>query len=234
MRPSEARTLAGLVLGLHLKPGAVCLNVGSSTKKFREVEQPHIGREFIEPLEAAGLRFIHCDMKKAAGVDEVGDILDPDFRARLRKYDAQLLVCSNLLEHLTNPQEFAHACGELLTGGGFALFSVPSSYPYHPDPIDTMFRPTPQEITAMLPGWSVVRTVELEVGDYRQDLRMTGKPAVTLLKHLARVMLPFYRPRHWRALASRLRWLFRPYRLSIVLLQKPQHAVAYSRGAEEK
>lgn len=222
MRPREAETLARLVLDLHLRPDAVCLNIGSSTKRFREVEQPHIHRDFIAPLEASSLRFIHCDMKRADGVDEVGDILDASFRSRLKKYDADLLVCSNLLEHLANPNEFAQACGELVRNGGFALFSVPSSYPYHADPIDTMLRPTPNELTAMLPGWNVVKSAEMKVGDYWQDLRMTGKPAIGLLKYLARVMMPFYRPQHWSSIAGRLPWLFRPYRVSIALLEKPQ------------
>jgi SAM-dependent methyltransferase len=222
MRPREAETLARWVLELDLPRGAVCLNIGSSTKRFREIEQPHIEEKFIEPLKASGLRFIHCDMKEAEGVDEIGDILDPAFRTHLRKHEADLLVCSNLLEHLTNPQEFARACGELVRGGGFALFSVPSSYPYHADPIDTMLRPSPSELTAMLPGWNVVKAVEMKVGDYWQDLRMSGKPAVTLLKFLARVMMPFYRPQHWRSIAGRLPWLFRPYQVSIALLEKPQ------------
>ena len=98
MRPREAETLAKWVLDLGLPAGSVCLNIGSSTKRFREVDQPHIAEKFIAPLEASGLRFIHCDMKQAAGVDEVGDILDPRFRDRLKSYQADLLVCSNLLE----------------------------------------------------------------------------------------------------------------------------------------
>ena len=221
MRPREAETLAKWVLDLGLPAGSVCLNIGSSTKRFREVDQPHIAEKFIAPLEASGLRFIHCDMKQAAGVDEVGDILDPRFRDRLKSYQADLLVYSNLLEHLTNPREFAQACGELLRRGRYALFSVPSSYPYHADPIDTMLRPTPNELTAMLPGWNVRNAAELTVGNYWEDLKKRDAPFWGLSKHVARVMMPFYRPKQWRDLASRLLWLFRDYRVSIALLEKP-------------
>jgi len=221
MRREEADMLAQWVRDLALPPGTVCLNIGSSTKQFREQEQPHVAERFVRPLEQDGIRFIHCDMKQAEGVDEVGDILDAEFRSRLRRHDAGLLVCSNLLEHLTEPQRFASACGELLNGGGFGLFSVPLSYPYHPDPIDTMLRLTPGQLAGMLPDWTVVRSGELTAGSYWRDLRESGSPWYHLLRHTARVIMPFYRPRQWRTNASRLSWLMRPYKVSLVLLQKP-------------
>lgn len=229
MRPEEAQTLAEWVLGLGLPPGSVCLNIGSSTGHFRESDQPHIAALFIRPLEAAGIRFVHCDMKDAPGVDEVGDILDPAFRARLKRHGARLLVCSNLLEHLRDPRAFARACGDLVAEGGYGLFSVPSSYPYHPDPIDTMLRPAPGELAAMLPGWKVARAGELETGSYWKDLKKTGRPIYRLIRHAGRVALPFYRPHSWRTNASRLLWLARSYRVSIVLLEKPEASSAISR-----
>lgn len=223
MRPEEAELLARWVHELDLRPGDVCLNVGSSTRHFREVRQPHIQNNFICPLEAAGIRFVHCDMKEADGVDEVGDILDPAVRARLKRYNAKLLVCSNLLEHLTEPRAFARACGELVVEGGYGIFSVPSSYPYHADPIDTMLRPTPDELAAMLPDWTAVKKRELTAGNYWQDLQKAGKPLLRLIHHALRVAMPFYQPKSWRAKASRLLWLFRPYRLSLVLLKKQEN-----------
>ena len=221
MRPEEADTLANWVMGLELERGAVCLNVGSSTRDFRERLQPHIHERFIKPLEQSGIRFIHCDMKAAEGVDEVGDILDPAFRSKLKKYKAKVLVCSNLLEHLVDPREFARACGELVVEGGHGLFTVPSSYPYHPDPIDTLLRPKPQEIVAMLPGWTEVEMAEIESGNFWDDLKKAGNPWIGLARHTARVALPMYRRRQWPAAASRLRWLVRPYVQSMVLLKKP-------------
>ena len=234
MRSEEAETLTRWVRALNLPAGAVCLNIGSSTKAFREEMQPHVAEHFIRPLEADGIRFVHCDMKRAEGVDEVGDILDPEFRSRLQRYDASLLVCSNLLEHLTEPRRFASACGELVRDGGFGLFSVPLSYPYHPDPIDTMLRVTPAELAAMLPEWTAVRSEELEAGDYWQDLRETGSGWSRLLRQIARVAMPFYRPSQWRANASRLSWLFRRYSVSIVLLQKPAAASASAPSANNR
>ena len=221
MRREEADTLARWVRELQLAPGTTCLNIGSSTRDFREQQQPHVAERFIRPLEQDGIRFIHCDMKEAAGVDEVGDVLDPKFRERLKRHGASLLVCSNLLEHLTDPQRFASACAELVNEGGYGIFSVPLAYPYHPDPIDTMLRVTPAQLAAMLPDWTIVRSEEIRAGNYWRDLKESGAPWSRLIRQIARVALPFYRPGQWRANAGRLSWLFRTYRVSIVLLQKP-------------
>ncbi len=220
MRVEEAKLLSAWVRSLGLGAGEVCLNVGSSTAQFRQVDQPHIETYFIQPLLETGLQIIHCDSKSALGVDEVGNVLNAKFRSRLRKHGASLLVCSNLLEHLEEPEEFARACSELVIDGGYGIFSVPSSYPYHQDPIDTMLRPSPAELAAMLPGWTVLRTAEIETGSYWQDLRKQRKPLSRLVRHAIRVAAPFYRPRTWRANASRLSWLYRPYKVSVVLMKK--------------
>lgn len=224
MRLEEAETLAKWILELKLARGTVCLNIGSSTGDYREVDQPHIQRHFIEPVEAAGIRFVHSDIKQSAGVDEIGNIRDSRFHARLKDHRAELFICSNVLEHLTQPKAFARACANLVRPGGYGLLSVPSYYPYHPDPIDTMLRLSPEELAALLPTWTVVRASEIDAGSYWQDLRKSGNPWRKIAHQAARVALPFYRPTHWRANLSRLSWLFRPYRVSVVLLRKPEPA----------
>lgn len=224
MRIEEARALRQWIAALNLPAGTMCLNVGSSTGDFRQRQQPHIHTELFARLEDDGMRVIHCDLKPAPGVDEVGDVLDPTFRKRLKRHDAQLLICSNLLEHLTDPQSFAAACGDLVVPGGHGFFTVPLSYPYHPDPIDTMLRPSPGELATLLPGWEVERAEVLESGTYRDDLRASKRPFYTLANHLARAAMPWFRPRQWRHIAHRLLWLFQPYTVSMVQLRKPERS----------
>ncbi|MFL6733512.1 MAG: class I SAM-dependent methyltransferase [Sphingomicrobium sp.] len=189
------------------------MNIGSSTGVFRSVDQPHVGGLF-ERLQKTGVRVVHCDLKEADGVDEVGDVLDPAFQDRMRAYDADVLLCSNLLEHLTDPKSFAAACGSMVRAGGHGLFTVPYSYPYHADPIDTMFRPTPDELVQLLPGWQIDRGQIIEAGRFRP------RPW-QLVKHLGRVAMPFYRSHGWRSMTHRLLWLFRPYRQTMLLARKP-------------
>lgn len=221
MHREEAQIMAEWVKALSLPVGSVCLNIGSSTEGFRTRTQPHIDELLIQPIQRAGIRVVHCDIKPAAGVDEVGDVLDPRFRDRLREYRADVILCSNLLEHLSDPMGFLAACGDLVLPGGYGLVTMPLSYPYHADPIDTMLRLTPEQIAALLPGWETVKVKELVAGSHARDLRKERRPLVTLTKQLGRAALPFYRPHQWRGIAHRLLWLFRPYRQSMVLLRKP-------------
>lgn len=221
MRIEEARIIRRWIEGLDLPPGAVCLNIGSSTAIFRERTQPHIHAELIAPLEQQGVHLIHCDMKAEAGVDEVGDLLDPVYRARLQAYNAHVIICSNLLEHLSDPVQFANACGELVRPGGHGIFTVPYSYPYHPDPIDTMLRPNPAELAGMLRGWTAVRSEVVESGNHWSDLQQSAEPWRRLFRQMGRAMMPFYRSSQWRHVSHRLLWLWRPFTSSAVLLQKP-------------
>ena len=221
MRREEACAIARWMADLNLPEGAVCLNVGSSTGDFRNNVQPHIQQELFGPLAAAGIKVIHCDMKDADGVDEVGDLLDPAFRERLKTYDAQAMICSNLLEHLTDPHTFASACGELVVPGGYGFITVPYSYPYHPDPIDTSLRPSPDELARMLPGWEVIKRDVVAGGNHWQDLKKSGEPWKRLSRQVLRTLMPFYRPSHWPHIAHRLLWLKRPFTSSAVLLRKP-------------
>jgi SAM-dependent methyltransferase len=207
---------------LNLPAGSVCLNIGSSTRQFRSITQPHIDALLFRPLASAGIKIVHCDLKANEGVDEVGDLLDPAFQQRLKGYDADLLICSNLLEHLTDAPAFAAACAGLVRPGGFGLFTVPYRYPYHPDPIDTLFRPTPEELIALLPDWEVVRAERLRCGNYLADLRTKPQSMRVLAKQVARSMLPFYNPDGWLQAAHRLTFLVRPYRQSMLLARKPR------------
>jgi hypothetical protein len=127
MRAEEARHIADIVASIGLPPGCVCLNIGSSTRHFREVEQPHISADLIRPLEARGMRFVHCDMKADDGVDLVGNVLDAEFQRRMADDRADLLLCCNVLEHLTDPQAFATACASLVRPGGYMVVTVPYS-----------------------------------------------------------------------------------------------------------
>ena len=209
------------IAALPLAQGSTCLNLGSSTREFREETQPFIEQEVLAPLRARGCRIVNCDLKQDDGVDEEGDLLDPAFQQRLSAYRPDLVICSNLLEHLADPAPFADACGRIVRGGGVCLFTVPRSFPYHPDPLDTMFRPAPAEVARLLPAFDVVDEAEIAAGSLRADLAEGGRPVRSLARQVARALLPFYRPTKWYPAAHSLLWLFRPYKVSLVLLRKP-------------
>jgi SAM-dependent methyltransferase len=196
------------------------LNIGSSTRAFREVAKPHIARELFGPFEAAGIRIVHADVKAADGVDIVGDILDPAVIADLKARGFKCLLCANLLEHVRAPERVAAACEEIVGPGGLILATVPSSFPYHADPIDTGFRPSPGALAALFGHSETLVAEEVAGRTYAEDLKARGstvwkEAGLTLLFGLTF----FSRPKSFRARLDRWRWYKRPYRVSIALVR---------------
>lgn len=195
------------------------LNLGSSTREFRESAKPHIGIELFAPLAAAGVIVVHSDLKQADGVDLAGDVLDPAMLRRLKAHAFKCVLVANLLEHVRDPAAVAAACEDIVGPGGLILATVPSSFPYHADPIDTGFRPSPAELAALFGRSTPLLREELSGRSYGEDLEARGS---TLLAELGRTLLaallaPF-RPKSFAARIDRWRWYRRPYRVSIALL----------------
>src|SRR5262249_62253841 len=143
MLPREAEKL-GEVLG-RPTPEQVSplVNRGSSTREFREERQPYIEQCIFAPLARRGVRAVHADLKQDDGVDIVGDIYDPAFQGEVRAIEPRLILCCNLLEHVSDRPRFAATCRDLLPPGGHLLLSAPHSFPSHLPPTDTLLRPPP-------------------------------------------------------------------------------------------
>lgn len=221
MRKEEAIRIRELIAQIEMDGGAQCINIGSSTLEFRTRVQPHIDEELIRPLQGMGYHVRHCDLKRAEGVDLVGDILSPALQRQISATPVDVALCCNLLEHLMDPISFARACGAIVRPGGYLVVSMPYSYPLHHDPIDTMLRLAPDEIHGMFEGWELVHSEIITSQTYLEELRETKGAIWVLLKHIAQVMLPFHRPSKWGPKAHKLLWLFRPYKVSVALLRKP-------------
>lgn len=59
-----------------------CLNIGSSTKQYRESDKPYINQYVMQLIEHIGT-ITHLDAKHDVGVDVCGDMADPTFRAKI-------------------------------------------------------------------------------------------------------------------------------------------------------
>jgi hypothetical protein len=97
--------------------------------------------------------------------------------------------------------------------------TVPFDYPYHPDPIDTMYRPSPKEIAFLLDQGSVevLKQCIVKSSNFAVELLSSPKAAI---KYLIRLLLPFINIPKWKSAVHRLKWLFRPYLISCVILRK--------------
>ena len=224
MRVSEARSVGEALARLGNEAIDPCLNIGSSTGHFREVEQPHVDRHLFAPLRDRGIRIIHADIKAAPGVDLVGDVYDPAFKAQIAAIAPRLVICSNLLEHLTDRDGFLDFCRDVLAPGGHMLVTVPCSYPFHLDPIDTLYRPSPAELVALFPGYAVEWSEEVFDTTFGAELRKM--PLARLLRFFAATLIKG----PWLLLTNRTRfmsryhaflWLFRRYSVSCVMVRKP-------------
>ena len=140
------------------------VNVGSHTEQFRAHEQPWIDRHIYAPIRARGRKVVHLDIKAAPGVDLIGDLTDPDFLAEVETMQFRGAFCANLMEHVPNRAEIGRAVVGAVQPGGYLLVSCPNVFPYHPDPIDTMFRPGVAEMAELFPGTTVVRGEKLACG----------------------------------------------------------------------
>ena len=204
---------------LDLRGISPLLNLGSSTRHFREVIQPHVEKELFAPLREAGVKVVHCDLKEDEGVDFAGDILDPEVIRRLQARGFKCVLLSNLLEHVRDKEAVAAACEEIAGSGGFILATVPSSYPYHADPIDTYYRPSPAELAKMFGKSELLIGEEVEEPTYAEELKARGIPVVgELMRTVLWTLIFFARPRSAAARLHRWRWYSKPRRVAIALL----------------
>lgn len=222
----EAKWFATRMTALPNESLFPLLNLGSQTGQFRKTEQPWLERYIFEPLQRRG-KVVHSDMQSGEGIDLSGDLSDPAFREHLRSMRFQSIVCSNLLEHVANREEFVRYVTPILPVGGLLFVSVPNRFPYHPDPIDTLYRPTPDELAALFPGMEVIDKAIVDCGTYSRyllssfcwsPLRFFGK----------------FIPRRTKAVAATVAsasdagspvkrlfpWLFRSFRASCIILRK--------------
>ena len=211
------------------------LNLGSQTGEYRRSEQPWLERYVFDPLVARGGKIVHSDMQAGEGIDLTGDLSEAAFRNRLRDMRFQSIICSNLLEHVANREEFVRYITPILPIGGLLFVSVPNRFPYHPDPIDTLYRPTPDEIAALFPGTEVVDKAIVRCGTYSFSLlsRLCWSPLRTLGKFIPRLRktpLSSTANDAGSPVKRLLPWLVRSFRVSCVILRKVTDDAGFQEG----
>ncbi|MDI1450703.1 methyltransferase domain-containing protein [Polyangium sp. 6x1] len=185
----ESAWIRDVLAGTEFPKGATVLDIGSSTLHFRTVVQPHLDRNVFAPLRARGLQVLHLDARPEPGVDIVADVTN--LKGVERTFD--LVLCTNLLEHVTDREATLRHVARVVAPGGLLVLTVPRRYPIHRDPIDTGYRPTAAELVALL-GWPEV---------LRQEV------------------LTIRAPEHYQGWKRALRRIFSPWQIACVLARKP-------------
>ncbi len=209
------------------KPGMRLLNVGSGTLHSRTVLQQHMHQFIFKPLQDLGVVVVHTDIQNAEGVDLVGNLTNPTFIEKLKSLQFDCILCSNLLEHIVERDVVINTLQEITPINGYALITVPYVYPYHLDPIDTMYRPSVQELTVNFSKLKVVTALNLTAQRLIQDTKkqknyfeMLAASPQLALRLLVRSLLPFYKFNTWKQTVKDLVQMFKPFQVTCVVFQK--------------
>lgn len=161
MLRAEATWLADRLEELPADSLSPLLSIGSGDARLRATLQPWIESRVYTPLAGRGVRVLHHDLEPSEGVDVAGDLTDPAFLGTLEQLKVRSVMCCNVLEHVPDPARVAAAIERTVAPGGYLLVTVPHRYPYHPGPIDTLFRPTVDELRLLFPALAVTSSAEI-------------------------------------------------------------------------
>jgi hypothetical protein len=217
MFKAEAAWLAHLLAQHTTAELSPLLNIGSSTRAFRELEQPWTERELFAPLRARGVKIVHLDSREGDGIDIKADVLSDTDLPRIRAVGARSILCCNILEHVTDPERLARRCIEIVGPGGLVFVTVPFSYPFHRDPIDTMYRPRPEELSRLFTGARLVHGEVIDSGESFRD-QVKERPWI-LSRQILRFPLPFLSFTKWKRSMAKLYWLFHNYKVTGAVFQ---------------
>ncbi len=142
------------------------LDVGSGSSRLRKERQPWVDEYLFSRIETLGGEVKHLDAKQLPGVDIVGNIQDPRITSELVDMGFKSVLCCNLLEHVEDRDAVARAVLEVLPKGGHLIITCPFKCPYHPHPIDTLYRPNLQELKAMFPKTEILNSAIVSSGPF--------------------------------------------------------------------
>jgi len=154
------------VIETRVRSNSLVLNIGSSTKYVAEVRQPYIQKNVLDALAEKHCVIKNVDIKESEGVDIVGDISNPSFAAELRALEPDVIICANTLEHIENREIFSKSLASLLGDQTLLIISAPHTFPYHADPIDTMYRTDVAGLAREFPSLQLIEGTVLTMPYY--------------------------------------------------------------------
>ena len=201
--------------------GIECLNIGSSTKHYRESIKPYIHKMVIKPIIRRG-QITNLDAKQDIGVDICGDLTDAEFRQCLAQRKYHLILCNNVLTHVKDPRGVFETISDCLTEDGYVIISAPSQYPYCADPYDSKFRPSRRDIEGMLPMLETIRFTSFESADTQRKRLASNKHL--LLSFVANILFPRRGLRVWKNMVADLPQLDKNFvTIALVMRRKRSH-----------
>ena len=196
-----------------------CLNIGSSTKDYRESAKPYIHQFVMAPIYKVG-KITHLDAKQDSGVDICGDLADPVFRGKLAENKYDLILCNNVLTHVKDPEFVYETITRCLSEHGFVIISAPNQYPYCADPFDSKYRPSRADIEEKLPSLETIQFARFESSETMLTRFMGNKRL--LLAFLLNIIIPRRGLRVWKNIVGDLANLNKRF-ITIGLVMQKKH-----------
>jgi len=217
MLVSEAKAI-GNILSREVfnKKDSVILNIGSSTKYFRESSQPWVERYIFRPLRFLGCQVVNIDIKLDEGVDFVADITKDLDLNKLKAFNADIIMASNLLEHVEDLRSTCANITHLLGPETLLILTGPVKFPFHPDPIDNGWRPDELEIRESFPT-CVITDFRLVSHRNLQCATMDGNFFLNALTYIFRLIKAFLAFDNLTELTDRF---FSPVSAFVVIIRK--------------
>jgi len=205
---------------LGSKP-TVVINLGAGDLSKTRLNKPWIDMNVFAPLKDRGLKTVNVDLFDFPGIDKTVDFSQPQALQFLTEYHSpKLVILANVLEHISQStrDNLVKELKRNLKKSDYLLISAPHAYPYHPDPIDSMYRPSFVDLQALLDlNWLFAARVEC--GSFWRDL--SGMSWHKKIRKLIKPLIIFQRPKKYWSSVHQLLFLFRDYKISVVFGQKP-------------
>lgn len=226
MRKEEAEYIGRLLFEGLKEYGTeyVAVNLGAGDQVKLDNTKPWIKCEIWSPLAELGIPVIHTDIRRFAGIDKTLDLGDLNLEQSiidLCKGKKPMLFLCNVLEHLP-PDVFKNVVAKIpevvKNHNGMLICSVPYQYPYHADPIDNGFRPSPEELSSALEmsgDFCVSKCESVEAGSFYNEV--LGMDRLKRIRVFLRPLWLFCGVKRYRERVARLAFLFKPYSVTILV-----------------
>ena len=130
------------------------INLGSGNVEQLKKTKPWVSKNVFDLFKKQKAKILHVDAENFSGVDIVQDLSEPNSLAFCDNLKgSKLFILANVLEHIPKKAhaEFLNKIYSKMKSKDGLMITVPYDYPYHADPIDTMYRPSPSELKKLLP-----------------------------------------------------------------------------------
>jgi len=148
MLVNEAKWINNIITSRLNNLNGTAVNLGSSSLEFIKYNQPYIENLVVKPISKY-FKLVNVDIKIDSNIQLKADFLTDSGQETIKQLHAKVFLVSNLLEHIPNALDGINQLKKLVESNSYIILTGPRSFPYHPDPIDNMFRPKLNEIYAL-------------------------------------------------------------------------------------